>query len=64
MVYKSNKRVHFEELRETTNFEFHEMLFFDNEEHNVRSVEGLGVKCVHCVDGITEDVWNEGMDLF
>ena len=64
-IFKSNKQSHFQRLK--TQFEdihYSDMLFFDNEISNIRTVSKLGVKCVHCPDGITLEAWNEGLKLF
>jgi magnesium-dependent phosphatase 1 len=64
-IYKANKQHHFKQLKsEFPKIEFEEMLFFDNEMGNIRSVSKLGVKCVYCPDGVTEKAWKEGMGLF
>lgn len=40
------------------------MLFFDNEMGNIRSVSKLGVQCVYCPDGMTQAIWDEGLNKF
>ena len=40
------------------------MLFFDNEYGNIKSVSKLGVKCIHCPNGMTEQIWMNGLSLF
>lgn len=44
--------------------EYEDMLFFDNEIGNIRSVSKLGVCCVHCPEGVTQEIWIEGLNLF
>jgi len=64
-IYKANKQQHFHNIRkEYPHIDFNQMLFFDNEMHNIRNVAKLGVKCVYCPDGITEQAWEEGLRLF
>jgi magnesium-dependent phosphatase 1 len=64
-IYKANKQAHFQKLKnQYPTVAYDEMLFFDNEMGNIRSVEKLGVKCVYCPDGITEGAWQEGLDMF
>ena len=60
-IYKANKQSHFQDLRERTGIEFSEMLFFDNESGNIRSVSRLGVCSVYCPDGMTEQIWEQGI---
>ena len=43
----SSKQIHFKRLREITGIDYAEMVFFDNEMHNCRSVAKLGVTCVY-----------------
>ena len=64
-IYKSNKQEHFKKLKlEYGSIEYSEMLFFDNEMGNIKSVSKLGVKCVYCPDGMTERIWDEGLKMF
>ncbi len=64
-IYKANKQQHFRSLKEEyPHIEYSQMLFFDNELHNVRNVSKLGVKCVYCPDGITEEAWKSGLKHF
>ena len=53
-----------QELAAETGKDYDTMLFFDNERYNIDSVSQLGVKCVYCPDGLTEEAWREGMGLF
>ncbi len=43
---------------------YEEMLFFDNEMGNIKSVSKLGVKCVYCPQGCDYEAWLTGMRLF
>ena len=64
-IYKSNKQEHFKKLKsEYKSIEYSDMLFFDNEMGNIKSVSKLGVKCVYCPDGMTERIWDEGLKMF
>jgi magnesium-dependent phosphatase 1 len=64
-IFKANKKVHFQKLKaEFKYIDFSEMLFFDNELHNIQTVSQLGVKCVHCPQGMTQKVWEEGIKKF
>ena len=60
-IYKANKQVHFQDLKERTGVDFKEMLFFDNESSNIQSVSKLGVCSVYCPDGMTEEIWRRGL---
>ena len=64
-IFSANKQVHFKNLRtKYPSIDFSEMLFFDNEYGNIRSVSQLGVRCVHCPDGMTSPAWLEGLSFF
>jgi magnesium-dependent phosphatase 1 len=64
-IFKSNKTEHFRRLKaEFPDINYNEMLFFDNERSNIVNVSKLGVQCVYCPDGLSEDVWNQGLNLF
>ena len=64
-IYKANKQEHFRRLKkEYPEIEYSQMLFFDNEMHNIRNVAKLGVHCIYCPDGITERAWEEGLSKF
>lgn len=64
-IFKDDKRTHFRRLKELfPSISYDEMLFFDNEMGNIRSVSKLGVRCVHCPHGITREAWQQGLSLF
>ncbi len=39
-------------------------VFFDNERWNCREVAELGVVCVYTPDGMTEEIWQEGLQQY
>mmetsp|Transcript_9105 Transcript_9105/g.13705 ORF Transcript_9105/g.13705 Transcript_9105/m.13705 type:complete len:185 (-) Transcript_9105:100-654(-) len=64
-IYKGNKQTHFRNMKkEYPHIEFCDMVFFDNQMDNISSVSRLGVHCVYCPDGITEQIWNEGLKSY
>jgi magnesium-dependent phosphatase 1 len=64
-IYKANKQTHFRNMKSHyPEIEFSEMLFFDNEMGNINSVKKLGVHCVYCPDGMTEEVWVNGLEQY
>jgi magnesium-dependent phosphatase 1 len=64
-IYHSNKQTHFKNLQKKyPQISFEEMLFFDNESGNIRSVSALGVKSIYCPDGVTKDIWENGLKQF
>ena len=64
-IFKDNKQAHFRNLKaQFPDIEYSDMLFFDNEPSNITNVKKLGIKCVHCPDGVTTSVWEQGLALF
>lgn len=63
-IYPGRKTIHFKEIHTRTGIEYSDMLFFDNEARNCRDVATLGVCCVYTPDGMTMDVWNDGLEGF
>jgi magnesium-dependent phosphatase 1 len=64
-IFDGNKQLHFKGLKETfPDIDFNEMLFFDNQQNNIASVSKLGVKCVYCPNGMTLEIWMEGLKRF
>jgi magnesium-dependent phosphatase 1 len=47
-----------------TNIKYDQMLFFDNERHNCTSVSKLGVICIHCQNGMNQEVWESALETF
>mmetsp|Transcript_3209 Transcript_3209/g.5845 ORF Transcript_3209/g.5845 Transcript_3209/m.5845 type:complete len:182 (+) Transcript_3209:115-660(+) len=62
-IYKANKQQHFRALQmQYPDISFSEMMFFDNEMHNVTTVRQLGVHSICCPDGMTEQVWMQALE--
>ena len=60
-IYPDRKTVHFGRIHAASGVAYRDMLFFDNEQRNVRDVAGLGVTSVHTPDGMTSALWKEGL---
>jgi magnesium-dependent phosphatase 1 len=60
-IHKGRKSSHFAELREATGLAFNEMLFYDNEIGNCKTVAALGVTAVHTPSGVTEAAYVRGL---
>jgi magnesium-dependent phosphatase 1 len=60
-IYPSDKQQHFQRLREASGVSFEEMLFFDDEFRNIRSVGSLGVTCLEVSRGVDEDLFAHGV---
>ena len=64
-IYKGNKQDHFRQLKsEFPDIAFEDMIFFDNEYGNIQTVSKLGVCCIYCPDGVTQEIWEQGLDQF
>jgi len=61
-TYKGCKTTHHRNLHKKTGVPYEEMVFFDNEHCNIEEVAPLGVHCVYCPDGVTQNVWRDGIE--
>ena len=41
-----------------------DMIFFDNEYGNIQTVAKMGVCCIYCPDGVTKEIWEQGLEQF
>ena len=64
VVIRSGSKVgHFKTIAHESGVPLREMLFFDNERTNIQEVDKLGVTCVYCPRGLTEQVFRDGVSL-
>jgi len=63
-IYPGSKIAHFRRILERSGCDYGDMLFLDNERHNVAEVARLGVVSVHCPRGLTWAAWEEGVRKF
>jgi Acid Phosphatase len=54
-----NKQYHFRQLHKKTGIPYEDMVFFDNEYGNIRSVSQLGVHSVYTPDGMQHKHWED-----
>ena len=59
-IHKGRKSGHFAELMEATGLGYADMLFFDNEPGNCKTVAKLGVTAVHTPIGVTYAAYRAG----
>lgn len=59
-----SKTQHFERISKSTGVPMTEMLFFDNEFGNCRSVSKQGVSVCHCPNGVTREAFDAAMSSF
>lgn len=58
-----SKKKHFAEIKALTGVDYADMVFFDDEARN-RDVEALGVTFVLVDDGVTKNVFQQGVNLW
>ena len=63
-IYPTSKDKHFKALAKKLDVGFEEMLFFDDERRNIHDVSRLGVVSIHCEDGISLAVLEQGLRRF
>ncbi|XP_053901540.1 magnesium-dependent phosphatase 1 [Malaclemys terrapin pileata] len=63
-IYPGGKSAHFQRLQQDTGVPFAQMLFFDDEERNIRDVSKLGVTCILVPDGMTQALLTRGLEAF
>ena len=59
-----SKTKHFERICKSTGVPFEEILFFDNEFGNCKSVSRQGVSVCHCPDGVTRKAFDLAVESF
>ena len=63
-IYPSSKLKHFAALAEQSALDFQDMLFFDDEQRNIREVSSLGVTSIFVDDGMSAALFDRGMQAF
>ena len=63
-IYPANKQTHFSKLLKLSGVPLRDMLFFDNQMDNIRSVSALGVTCVYTPEGLTHRHFLDGLARF
>lgn len=63
-ISSDSKTVHFQRLAKATGIALQDMVFFDNELGNCRSIAKLGVTVGYCPDGIKRAIWINTMAAF
>lgn len=63
-IHFDNKKHHLRRLHQSTKIPYDEMVFFDNEYGNIRSVSTLGVTCIYTPDGMERKHWDEAKTTF
>lgn len=63
-IYPGCKVTHFNSFKKTTGFNFDQMIFFDDENRNIRDISRLGVVSIFVTNGVSEKVVEEGLKEF
>lgn len=63
-IYPGSKVTHFKRIHKATGIAYEDMVFYDNERWNCREVAAMGVVCIHTPDGMTNEVWQQGLQQF
>lgn len=64
-IYPGCKLTHFKSLHDKSTYEFHEMLFFDDESRNIRDLKQYGVESV-LIDpdkGVTKKIVEDAVNM-
>lgn len=59
-----SKTTHFQRISKSTGVPLEEILFFDNEFGNCKSVSKQGVSVCHCPEGVTRDAFDRAVESF
>ncbi|XP_067284054.1 magnesium-dependent phosphatase 1-like [Pseudorasbora parva] len=63
-IYPGSKVTHFKRLKADSGVQFSDMMFFDDEDWNIKEVGRLGVHCVLVHEGITSDLVSKALEQF
>ena len=56
-IYKGSKQKHLDALQRKTGIPYERMVFFDDDQYNIREVAQLGVHCFYTPRGVTRDIY-------
>lgn len=58
-IYQGSKQAHLKKIKEAFDVPYNKIIFFDDEERNIKDVSLLGVQCIHVRTGITNEIVNQ-----
>ena len=61
-IYPGKKTAHFSKFKQSSGIDFHEMIFFDDEQRNIRDIGQLGVTCNLVLDGMSPLELEHGLE--
>ncbi|XP_037026343.1 magnesium-dependent phosphatase 1-like [Bradysia coprophila] len=63
-IYPTCKVQHFNQFNKQSGIPFERMLFFDDEEHNVADINGIGAVAILVDSGVSDSVVADGLEYF
>ncbi|XP_018580272.1 magnesium-dependent phosphatase 1-like [Anoplophora glabripennis] len=63
-IFPGQKITHFYNIKKQSGLNFTEMMFFDDEQRNIRDISELGVVSVYVKNGVSKKVVEEGKNMF
>eukprot|EP00756_Hemistasia_phaeocysticola_P052592 Hpha_TRINITY_DN27850_c0_g1::TRINITY_DN27850_c0_g1_i1::g.194000::m.194000/K17619/MDP1; magnesium-dependent phosphatase 1 len=63
-IYKGSKKTHLRKIADNLGCSPEDIVFFDNERHNLSVVQPLGVTCVYTPEGMDERSWRLAAENF
>ncbi|KAK9263366.1 magnesium-dependent phosphatase-1 [Lipomyces tetrasporus] len=63
-IYPGSKITHFNFIQKQTGFEYHDMLFFDDETRNKEVEHRLGVKFMFVIEGVTWKLYHQAIEAW
>jgi len=63
-IYKRSKDYHLNEISKKTGVPLEEMIFFDNQMNNCKTVSKIGVTVVFTPEGVTRKSFEEGLEKY
>jgi magnesium-dependent phosphatase 1 len=64
MIHSGSKQTHFRAIAKNSGIAFQDMIFFDDDPWNISEVSKLGVVSILTPDGVTQQVWEQGLRIF
>lgn len=64
MIVEDYNIWYFSSLKNQSDLNYEEMMFFDDEQRNISDVSKLGVTSIFVRDGVSKNVIEEGMQMF
>ncbi|XP_058790710.1 magnesium-dependent phosphatase 1-like [Phymastichus coffea] len=63
-IYPGSKTTHFSKIKDASGVEYKDMIFFDDEQRNIKDLTELGVLSIFVMNGVTHKVVQEGFKQF